>query len=75
MECPCEECLKLAICRFREFDNIVSNCRDIQYYLWGELSLHLHKIRVKEFTNVIKPYSWELGKEVENGFILEEKNK
>ena len=63
LKCPCEECLKLAICRFRQYDETLNRCSDLKQYVLDKKD---HRLRVKEFERVIRPVNWKLGAEQYN---------
>ena len=65
MKCPCESCLKLAICKHKEYFQIVDNCNDIGVYLDEEHNKHNE--RAKEFERTLRPSSWKLVKH--SGYI------
>jgi len=67
MKCPCEECLKLAICRFKGYDATIHSCSDIKEFV---LNARNHKRRVKKMENALNPYSWYLGDESGKGFAI-----
>lgn len=60
MKCPCEECLKLAMCKHKKYHQIVSSCNDIDMYL--SLNPEYHNKRVLIFEKTLKSTVWKLTK-------------
>jgi hypothetical protein len=61
MKCPCEECLKVAVCRHKDYDRIIHSCIDLKEYVLGDRKDH--RKRVKVFCSILNPVNWKLGKE------------
>ena len=60
LKCPCEECLKLAICRYKDYNTIVRECSDIHDYIVPDLERNYILGRIKEIEKTIRPIHWYL---------------
>jgi hypothetical protein len=70
MKCPCEECITLAVCKYKYYHGdtgILKICDEISAYLYIDKNEEVHKKRVKTLYKVMKPVNWELGELVKNG--------
>ena len=75
MKCPCENCITLAICRHRDYHDMLSHCKlvDNLLYLRGE---GIAK-RTKDFNHMIimmrdilKPTDWYIDTSATNYLIF-----
>jgi hypothetical protein len=72
MKIPCKNCITLAICRHKCYNDIHIECHLVRSYIFPG-SILLHKIHVKEVERVLKPSKWSLGKSIPVGFTIEGK--
>ena len=74
MKCPCEECISLVMCKFRDYRLIINRCSTISDYLFIDRvngkEIKTHRIRVKIFEKLLKPKLWKLGEPTKTGFII-----
>ena len=66
-ECPCVECILVAICRHKSYDNLVKQCSILKPYVF-EAKGEEHKKSCRELVKTIKPTKWILGEERKNGY-------
>jgi hypothetical protein len=63
MKCPCEECLKMAICRLNSYGTLIKRCPDLRAYLLiGRNMGYMHLERACIFEKALKPSGWEFDK-------------
>ena len=74
IKCPCKDCVLIAICRHRTYNNIQSECSLVFNYLYRKVvdNNHLfqikrghHIIRVTNIYEALNPTRWDVVKNTE----------
>ena len=58
-KCPCENCICVAICHFKEYGELIDNCSLVSKYLIEPRDMSHRPIdRLKKVKKIIKPTLW-----------------
>ena len=73
-DCPCIECILVAICRHRPYDKLARGCSILKPYIFRAKGIE-HKKSCRELVKAINPTKWRLGRERADGYDLEVNNE
>lgn len=81
MQCPCENCICIAICKTKEYIQLINQCSLITKYLIDPCNISVRPInRLQKVKELINPTFWDYEIETEQGgvkftWIIKKKEK